>query len=253
LRFDRTTSQYVYQWITSPGPAWTMDFLFAIGSAYTGTGTKFKMDLFHNDTAGSKISLGVNNSGQFGVYNGGTFTALAELGTVAFSVDNNGNGNYTDAGDTLNVYRVRVVGNYAAATPYVNIYTSDANSTTLNHQSLKRVYWVSGAPVSGQSAPETIALYNYTAPVLVDQVALATGLAEQPPVITSALFGNGQLTLSGTNGFAGETYYLQSSTNLTSGNWLTVATNTFNGTGPFTATNAIPAGGPQAFYRLQVP
>jgi hypothetical protein len=252
LRFDGTTSQYVYQWITSPGPAWTMDCLFAIGSAYTGTGTKFKVDLFHNDTAGSKISVGVNNSGQFGIYNGGTFTVLSELGTVAFSVDNNGNGNYTDPGDTLNVYRLRIVGNYAAAAPYVNIYTSDANSMSLNHQSLGRAYWVSGTPVSGQSAPETIAFYNYTAPVLVDQVALATGLAEQPPVITRALFGNGQLALSGTNGFAGDTYFLLSSTNLASGSWTTVATNTFTGTGPFTATNAVPAGGPQMFYRLQL-
>ncbi|HEX4350190.1 MAG TPA: hypothetical protein VH251_07375 [Verrucomicrobiae bacterium] len=252
LRFDRTTSQYVYQWITSPGPTWTMDCLFAIGSAYTGTGTKFKVDLFHNDIAGSKVSVGVNSSGQFGIYNGGTFTVLPELGTVAFSVDNNGNGNYTDAGDTLNVYRLRIVGNYAAATPYVNIYTSDANSMALNHQSLEHAYWVSGAPVSGQSAPETIAFYNYTAPVLVDQVALATGLAEQPPVITRALFGNGQLALSGTNGFAGDTYYLLSSTNLVSGSWVAVATNTFTGTGPFTATNAVPTGDPQMFYRLQL-
>jgi hypothetical protein len=252
LRFDPTTSQYVYQWITSPGPVWTLDCLFAIGSAYTGTGTKFKADIFHNDIAGSKVSVGVNNSGQFGIYNGGTFMVLPELGTVAFSVDNNGNGNYTDPGDTLNVYRLRVVGNYAAATPYVNIYTSDANSMSLNHQSLRHVYWVSGAPVSGQSSPETIAFYNYTAPVLVDQVALATGLAEQPPVITKVLFGNGQLTLTGTNGFAGDTYYLLSSTNLASGSWTTVATNTFTTTGPFTATNAAPASGSQMFYRLQL-
>jgi len=252
LRFAGTTSQYVYQWLTPPGPAWTMDCLFAIGSAYTGTGTKFKVDLFHNDITGSKVSVGVNSSGQFGIYNGSTFTVLPELGTVAFSVDNNGNGNYTDPGDTLNVYRLRLVGNYAAATPSVNIYTSDANRLSLNHQSLNRAYWVSGAPVSGQSAPETIALYNYTAPVLVDQVAVATGLAEQPPVITQALFGHGQLTLSGTNGFAGDTYYLQSSTNLASANWTTVATNTFAGTGPFTATNAVPTGAPQMFYRLQL-
>jgi len=253
LRFDGTTSQYVYQWITSPGTTWTMDCLLAIGSAYTGTGTKFKVDLFHNDIAGSKVSVGINNSGQFGIYNGSTFTILPELGTLAFSVDNNGNGNYTDAGDTLNVYRLRIVGNYAAATPYVNIYTSDANSPFLDHQSLNRAYWVSGAPVSGQSAPETIALYNYTAPVLVDQVALATGLAEQSPIITKAVFGSGELALAGTNGFAGDTYYLMSSTNLASGNWMIVATNTFAGTGSFTATNAAPAAAaPQMFYRLQV-
>ncbi|MGH7988854.1 MAG: hypothetical protein ACREDS_01480 [Limisphaerales bacterium] len=252
LRFDGTKSQYVYQWITPPGPTWTMDCLFAIGSAYTGTGTKFKADLFHNDIAGSKVSVGVNSNGQFGIYNGGTFAVLPELGTVAFSVDNNGNGNYTDPGDTLNVYRLRIVGNYSASTPYVNIYTSDANSMSLNHQSLNHTYWVGSAPVGGQSAPETIAFYNYTAPVLVDQVALATGLAEQPPVVTRVLFGNGQIVFSGTNGFAGDTYYLLSSTSLASGTWTTVATNTFISTGSFSVTNSVPTSASQMFYRLRL-
>lgn len=127
MRFDGTKSQYVYQWISNPTPTWTMDCLFAIGSNFTGSGTKFKVDIFHNDLAGSKVSVGVNNLGQFGIYNGGTFTILPELGTVAFSVDNNGNGNFTDPGDTLNVYRLRIVGNYANASPYVNIYTSEPN------------------------------------------------------------------------------------------------------------------------------
>src|SRR5262249_12510745 len=87
LRFDKANNQFVYQWVTSPGPTWTMDCMFAIGSAFTGTGAKFKVDLFHNDITGSKISLGVDNLGRFGIYNGGTFNILAGLGTVAFSVD----------------------------------------------------------------------------------------------------------------------------------------------------------------------
>ncbi|HWF18673.1 MAG TPA: hypothetical protein VG754_05370, partial [Verrucomicrobiae bacterium] len=90
LRFDAASSQYVYQWISSPGPTWTMDCLFAIGSSFTGTGVKFKLDLIHNDLTGSKVSLGVDNLGRFGIYNGGTFTILSGLGTVAFSVDNTG-------------------------------------------------------------------------------------------------------------------------------------------------------------------
>jgi hypothetical protein len=138
MRFDKTKSQYIYQWISDPTPRWTMDCWFAIGSGFTGSGTKFQVDLFHNDIAGSKVSVGVDNLGRFGIYNGGAFTLLPELGTVAFSADNNGNGNYTDPGDSLNVYRLRIVGNYAAASPYVSIYTSDANSLSLNHQSLGR-------------------------------------------------------------------------------------------------------------------
>jgi hypothetical protein len=173
---------------------------------------------------------------------------------VSFSQDNNGNGYYSDSGDVLNVYRLRVVGNYSASTPYVNIYASDANNPALTHQSLGKTSWVSGTPTSGGSAPETIAFYNFTAPVLVDQVALAAGLAEQPPVITKVLSGNGQFILSGSNGFAGDTYYLLSSTNLAApaGNWTTVATNTFDGTGSFSLTNTVSPNAPQQFYRLRL-
>jgi hypothetical protein len=252
LLFDKTQNQYVYQWISDPGPNWTMDCLFAMGSGSTGNGVKFKVDIFHNDITGGKVSLGVDNNGEFGIYNGGTFTALPELGTVSFSVDNNGNGNYTDPDDTLNVYRLRIVGDYSASTPHVNIYTSDANSLNLSHQSLGLTDWVNGSPTSGQSAPETIAFYNYTAPVVLDQVAFAPGLAEQPPVINTVSSDDGNLIFSGTNGFPGDTYYLLSSTNLTLRNWTFETTNTFDANGAFSITNAVTPETPQRFYRLQL-
>jgi hypothetical protein len=253
LRFDKAASQYVYQWISSPTPAWSMDCLFAIGSAFTGTGTKFKVDIFHDDIAGKKISLGVDNLGRFGIYNGGTFTILPELGTVAFSVDNNANGYYSDPGDVLNVYRLRIVGNYSSASPYLNIYTSDANSLNLNHQSLGRTYWVGGAPASGLSAPQTIAFYNYTAPVVLDQIDFLAGLADQPPVISHISSSGSQLFLSGTNGFPSATYYLLASTNLVlpTANWNCEATNAVSGN-TFTFTNPLTPGAPQKFYQLKI-
>ena len=238
--FNNAANQTVYQWITPPGPTWTMDFLFSMSSV-TGTGTKFKVDIFHDDVLGSKLSAGVNDQGQFGIFNYSIFTPLPTLGTNSFSANN--------------VYRMRIVGNYAASTPYVNIYTSDANNPTLTHQALGLTYWVSGAPVSGQSSPETVAFYNYGDTVILDQVALAAGLGERPPVITNgALLNNGQFVLSGTNGFAGDTYYVLWSTNLVSpsSNWMCVATNAFDATGSFSITNAVAPGLPQNFYRLQL-
>jgi hypothetical protein len=254
MRFDKTANQYIYQWLSSPTPTWTLDFLFAIGSGFTGTGTKFKVDLFHDDIAGSKLSVGVDNLGHFGIYNGGTFTVLPELGTVAFSVDSNGNGYFNDPGDTLNVYRLRVVGNYAATVPSVNIYTSDANNMALSHRSLGRALWVNAAPVSGQSTPGTIAFYNYTAPVVLDQIALGAGLADQPSVISKVVFGGGKLVFSGTNGFPGAVYYVLSSTNAAAPrrNWTCEATNSFDGTGAFSVTNSAPLSTPQRFYLLQL-
>jgi hypothetical protein len=255
LMFNRTSAQCVYQWITPPGPAWTMDFLFAMGSGFSGTGTKFKVDILHNDLSGSKISVGVNDQGQFGICCGAdNLIPLPELGTVSFSQDNNGNGYYNDPGDVLNIYRLRIVGNYAASTPYVNIYTSDANNPALTHQSLGLISWGGNSePVSGLSAPETIAFYNYASTVIVDQVALAPGLAGQPPVITgSVLLNAGQFVLSGTNGFAGGNYSLLSSTNLASGSWTLETTNTFDANGAFSVTNTVTPGAAQKFYRLQL-
>ena len=252
MRFDKASSQYIYQWISNPSPAWTMDCLLAIGSAFTGTGTKFKVDIFHDDIAGSKVSVGVDNLGRFGIYNGGTFTVLPELGTLAFSVDNNGNGYYNDPGDILNVYHLRIVGYYSAATPHVNIYTSDANSMELNHQSLGRTYWVGSAPSSGLSAPETVAFYNYTAPVVLDQIAIAQGLADQPAVITSVSQSGGQFVFSGTNNFAGATCYLLSSTDLALplSSWTCEATNVLS-SNSFSFTNPIAPGSIQKYYRLK--
>jgi hypothetical protein len=183
--------------------------------------------------------VGVNDQGQFGIYNNANaFMALPELGTVSFS--------------TNNVYRMRIVGNYAASTPYVNLYTSGANNPVLTHQSLNRTSWVNGTPVSGLSSPETIAFYNYTNTVIVDQITFASGLAEQPTVISNVSSGDGKLIFSGANGFSGDTYYLLSSTNLASGNWTLEVTNTFDGNGAFSVTNTVPPGSSQKFYRLQL-
>jgi hypothetical protein len=251
LRFDKTANQYVYQWITPPGPAWTLDFLFAIGSAFTGTGVKFKVDLFHDDNFGSKLSVGVNDQGQFGIYNNaGAFLILPELGAVAFSVDNNGNGYYTDPGDILNVYHLRIVGNYAASTPCVNIYSSDANNPALTHASLNLTDWVNGTPVSGFSAPETIAIYNYTAPVVVDQIIFFGGA---PPVIGSVAVNGRNFILGGTNSAVGSTYYLMSSTNLALpvANWYCEGSNAFSGAA-FSFTNPVPVGSSQKYFMLQL-
>ena len=169
-----------------------MDWMFAIGFAFTGTGVKFQVDLFHNHVTDSKVSLGVDNLGRFGIYNGSTFQLLPELGTVAFSVDSTGDGTYTDPGNVLNVYRLRIVGNYAASTPNVSIYTSDANSLNLDHQAVAQTCWVGGRPRQRcNPLPETAVFYNYTAPVLLGQIALRTGTCRATADPQRCLTGDG--------------------------------------------------------------
>jgi autotransporter-associated beta strand protein len=76
------------------------------------------------------------------------------------------------------------------------------------------------------------------------------------PVITSAVPGVNNITLSGTNGIAGGTYYVLASTNVAAAltNWTTIQTNTFGAGGTFT-TPVIPvtAGTPTRFFMLQLP
>ena len=112
----------------------------------------------------------------------------------------------------------------------------------------------SGAPVSGRSAPCTAAFYNYTAPVVLDQISLVAGLADQPPVINRVWFDGSHFVFSGTNSVAGAGYYVLTATNpaLPLSSWTRMATNTFDGTGAFSITNAAPRSTPQAYYRLQL-
>ncbi|HUA66746.1 MAG TPA: hypothetical protein VME24_12925 [Alphaproteobacteria bacterium] len=256
LRFDGTKSQYVYQWISNPSPSWTLDFLFAIGSGFTGTGVKFAADVYHNEITGSGVSVGVNNLGQFGIYNGSTFTVLPALGTFSFSTNAVGSTNYVDPGDTLNVYHLRVVGNYSAATPYVDIYTSDANSLVLDHWSTGNTDWVGSSPLSGQSFPGTVAFYNYTAPVMLDQVSITEGITPvitNAPAITSAYVQGTHFIMTGTNGTAGATFYILSTTNLAVplANWTRVTTGTFTGSN-FAITNVVSPREPVKFYSLEL-
>jgi hypothetical protein len=75
------------------------------------------------------------------------------------------------------------------------------------------------------------------------------------PVISSSSFSGGNLILSGTNGPANGSYYVLTSTNLTTPltNWTRLSTNAFDANGAFSVTNAVSPGTPQRFYGLQLP
>ena len=80
-------------------------------------------------------------------------------------------------------------------------------------------------------------------------------VVETPPTIGSVGRAGGQLVLSGTGGVTNGTYYVLTSTNLTTAltNWTRLATNQFDGGGNFNFTNAMNTNSPQSFYLIQLP
>jgi autotransporter-associated beta strand protein len=76
------------------------------------------------------------------------------------------------------------------------------------------------------------------------------------PIINSVTASAGNLVFGGTNGTAFGTYYVLTTTNLTIPltKWVSLATNSFDGNGNFSVTNAISPGTPQRYYLIeQVP
>ncbi|TAK98316.1 MAG: hypothetical protein EPO07_12195 [Verrucomicrobia bacterium] len=82
-------------------------------------------------------------------------------------------------------------------------------------------------------------------------------LAAGPPPPRIAIVGviGANLVFNGTNGVAGGSYYVLTSTNvaLPWANWTRVATNQFAADGSFVCTNGISPVAPQRFYLLQLP
>jgi len=124
-------------------------------------------------------------------------------------------------------YRLFRAGTYAGAFSSVILPT---NSLPANS------YWTNTLPVNG-----TIAIVSTVIP---------------HPVVTSITLNGLNATINATNGSAGATFYVLSSTNVTLplSNWTVLATNAFDVNGNivnYTVTNGV--SGPQRFYILQVP
>jgi len=76
-----------------------------------------------------------------------------------------------------------------------------------------------------------------------------------PPQISSSRVVNGQFILNGSGGVSGSLYVVLASTNvaLPLPQWIPIFTNTFDGSGNFSSTNAVDADAPQRFYLIRVP
>lgn len=126
---------------------------------------------------------------------------------------------------------------------------------------------ISGAPLAAGNSFQVFSAANYIgtfanitpstpgAGLAWDTAQLNTGVisvvaSTAGPLISSTKVSGGKLIFSGTGGTLSGTYYVLTTTNLTK-SWSIIATNFYDASGDFNVTNAIPAGVPQQFYRLE--
>lgn len=115
---------------------WQLDFYFAVKNT-----TNRAFSLFVNTTANSANNTSVATinlryqSGQFNTFSGplNAWSSDLGLGTVAFSTDANADGDFDDAGDVKNVYRMRLTGSgWGTGSSTYKIQLSNANEITFS-------------------------------------------------------------------------------------------------------------------------
>ncbi|HTB84565.1 MAG TPA: hypothetical protein VK742_12995, partial [Candidatus Sulfotelmatobacter sp.] len=84
-------------------------------------------------------------------------------------------------------------------------------------------------------------------------ITVVVGPSSTPPVITGESFIPGNLILMGTNGSMNGTFYVVTTTNLTTPmtNWTYLFTNQFDGSGNFNVTNPYTPLWPASFFRIK--
>ena len=166
--FNSSSSQELFQWLNNASSKWTMNCLFAVGAS-SETGVKFRIDIGHNELKDSRISFAINDQGQVGIFNDTSFVELPKLGRIIFSIDSNGDYDYSDERDKLRWYHLRISGNYSVGAPFVDISLSDENAMILKRYANHVSYWVNDEPVKN-AKPGIVNFYSSGCNAIVDEV-----------------------------------------------------------------------------------
>ena len=117
---------------------WEVGFLFAAEAPESNRTAHFALGHDPESTVSlQQINFRVNPAGDLQIYNdpnvsggAGWTTVPGAEGIIDFSVDADDNDSLADAGDTLNVYTIKIIGDYTTADPTYDIYLSGANDGT---------------------------------------------------------------------------------------------------------------------------
>lgn len=189
-------------------------------------------------TAGTAVSSGVLGIGTLNINNSLTFQgggkALIEVNnlqndtvTVSGAITYNGTLNATNAGSAI-----------AAGTQF-HIFAAGSESGNFTS-------------ITGTPGPNQAWTFNPATGILSVSNTLTT-FTVSPGITNIVLLSGTNVTISGTNGQSGDTYYLLTSTNLLTpmNQWKPVSTNVATGNFfSFTATNAVNRNDSQQFFRF---
>jgi hypothetical protein len=224
---------------------WFLEAFFAVGD----TATENEVFSIYVNTISDIFNAGAT---RFRLrYQNGQFTTgasgLPDLGTLLPSVDANADGDLDDAGDTRNVYRLRITGRgWGAAGSTVDVELSEPNSLDLDRVA-------AGLSINSAGGTPTAfafdTLFGGNAGFWVDDARLIIGLpAPRQPRIREFSTDGGGFTISWTSE-TGATYRLLYSTDLI--HWDDSLWPAIPSQGTSTSFSEFLNGDPNAFFRIR--
>jgi autotransporter-associated beta strand protein len=252
------------------------------GPTYISAGT---LALTNSASIANSTNINLSNGGLFDV-SGTTSHAMTLSSGKMISGDGSVNGNFTVAsGATLapgnnDLGELSFNNSLTLNSGSKTIVNVSHDSQTNNVVSVAATFTCGGAlivsnaddPLQGGDAFPLFSAANYsgnfsslTLPVLTSGLYWDTSTLkvdgtirvgiETPPVIGNVSTSGGKLILSGNGGVTNGTYYVLTSTNITTAmtNWTRLLTNQFDGSGNFSYTNTMNPSSPQSYYLLQLP
>jgi len=151
----------LWQGFADTGPNWELDFYFATENPGALGTRALNMGIRPNAGGDStnQINLRVSGDGTLQAHDQTAGWSTIASNVISYSADAGGNDNFTDAGDTLNVHRIRFVGHYGDAAPNYDVMISDAGSDDVNDNVFlaQTFFSAGGAPPQG-SGLQTITL-----------------------------------------------------------------------------------------------
>jgi len=184
-----------------PGPHWQFDGLFAAEDP--GSGRSLYMTISHEFSGSQQILMRTvrgteSGYGDFEIYNqfssnGPTGWQSVADNAIRFSVDGDNDHDFTDTGDEVYVYSLRIVGDYRDTTPSYDLYLSDANSKALTLIQDDLAWFQGSVPTPGDGSL-FVKFYTGGADYVVDGLSMTT-IPEPAGLVLLGLGGLGLFAL----------------------------------------------------------